>query len=104
MVNALLKGHVRGTDLLDTDRTAAQASVGTEFTDLFGGSLPAPLLSASFAQLTFTGDPLVATMLTEARHAAAAGQLKPIASLADLFDLGPLNKLLRAAGQVTIPG
>ena len=104
MVNALLKGHVQGTDLLNTDRTLAQAAAGTEFTDLFGVSLPAPLLTASFAQITFTNDPLAATMLTETQHAAAAGLLKPTRSLAGLFDLSPLNKLLRAAGQITIPG
>ena len=104
MVNALLKAHVQATDLLTTDRTLAQAAAGTEFTDLFGHSLPAPLLTASFAQITFTNDPLATTMLAEARHAAAAGLLQPTTSLAGLFDLGPLNKLLRAAGQVAVPG
>ena len=102
MVNALLKAHIQATDLLDTDRTMAQAAAGTEFTDLFGHSLPASLLTASFAQLTFTDDPLASTMLAEARHAAVAGLLQPATSLAGLFDLGPLNKLLRAAGQVTV--
>jgi NitT/TauT family transport system substrate-binding protein len=104
MVNALLKAHVQATDLLTTDRTLARAVAGTEFTDLFGHSLPTPLLTTSFAQITFTDDPLAATMLTEARHAAAAGLLKPTRSLVGLFDLGPLNKLLHAAGQVTVPG
>lgn len=46
----------RPTDLLDTDRTLAQATAGIEFTDLFGHSLPAPLITTSFAQLTFTSD------------------------------------------------
>jgi NitT/TauT family transport system substrate-binding protein len=104
MVTALLKGQVEGSDLLNTDRTAAQAAAGTELTDLFGHSLPAQLLTASFAQITFTNDPLAGTMLAEAQHAAAAGLLKPPESLAGLFDLGPLNKLLRAVGQATVPG
>ena len=104
MVNALLRAHVQATDLLETDRTLAQAAAGTEFTDLFGHSLPGPLLTASFAQITFTSDPLAETIMVEARHAAAAGQLKPAVSLAGLFDLGPLNTLLRAAGQVAVPG
>lgn len=104
MVNALLKAHVQATDLLATDRTLAQAAAGIEFTDLFSHNLPAPLLTMSFAQLTFTSDPLAATILAEARRAAMAGLLKPAPSLAGLFDLGPLNKLLRAAGQVTVQG
>jgi hypothetical protein len=58
MVTALLKGQIQGTDLLNTDKTAAQAAAGTELTDLFSHSLPAPLLTTSFAQITFTDDPL----------------------------------------------
>lgn len=103
MVNDLLKAHVQGTYLLTTDRTLAQAAAATEFTDLFGASLPAPLLTVSFAQLTFTSDPLAATMLTETQHAAAGGLLEPTRSLTGLFYLGPLNKLLRAAGLGTVP-
>jgi NitT/TauT family transport system substrate-binding protein len=104
MVTALLKAHVQGTNLLTTDKTSAQAAAATELTDLFGHSLPPPLLAASLAQLTYTNDPLAATVLVEARHAAEAGLLKPTRSLAGLFDLGPLNRLLRAAGQVTVQG
>jgi ABC-type nitrate/sulfonate/bicarbonate transport system substrate-binding protein len=79
MVNALLRAHVQGTDLLDTDRTASQAAAVTAFSDLFGASLPAPLLTASFAQITFTNDPLAATMLAEAREAdkLAGGPFRP---------------------------
>ena len=83
---------------------AAWSPAGTELTDLFGHSLPAPLLAASFTQLTYTNDPLAATVLAEARHAAAAGLLTMPGSLTGLFDLGPLNKLLRAAGQLAVPG
>jgi NitT/TauT family transport system substrate-binding protein len=57
----------------------------------------------SFAQITFTNDPLAATILTETQHSAAAGLLKPTRSLTGLFYLGPLNKLLRAAGLSAVP-
>jgi NitT/TauT family transport system substrate-binding protein len=103
MVSDLLKAHVQGTDLLTTDRTLAQAAAATEFTDLFGASLPVPLLTVSFAQLTFTSDPLAATILTETQHAAAAGLLRTAGALTGLFYLAPLNKLLRAAGLATVP-
>ena len=75
-----------------------------ELTDLFGHRPTARQLTASFAQLTYTDDPLATAMLAQARHAAAAGQLKPVGSLAGLFDLGLLNKLLRAVGQLAVPG
>jgi hypothetical protein len=42
-------------------------------------------------------------VLARARHAAAAGLLKPFPSLTALFDLGPLNQLLRTSGQAQIP-
>lgn len=104
MVGALLKGNVQGNDLLSTERTAAQAAAATELTDLFGQNFPPQLLAASFTQVTYTDDPLAATMLTEAQHAAAVGQLKPLRSLTGLFDLRLLNKLLHAAGQLPVPG
>jgi NitT/TauT family transport system substrate-binding protein len=104
MVTGLLKAQVQASDLLTTDKTAAQAATATELTDLFGHSVPPPLLAASLAQLTYTNDPLASTMLAEARHAAAAGLLTTPRSLTGLFDLGPLNKLLRAAGQLPVPG
>lgn len=104
MVGALLKGHIQGNDLLSTERTAAQAAAATELTDLFGQNFPPQLLAASFTQVTYTDDPLPATMLTEAQHAAAVGQLKAPGSLTGLFDLRPLNELLRAAGQLPVPG
>jgi len=59
----------------------------------------------SAAELTFTNDPLAASVLTEARHAAAAGLLRPLpGSLAGMYDLGPLNTFLRAAGERPVPG
>jgi NitT/TauT family transport system substrate-binding protein len=104
MVTALLKGHIQGSDLLTTDKTAAQAAAATELTDLSDNTIATPLLTASFAQITYTDDPLAATMLAEAQHAASAGLLKPPVSLAGLFDLGPLNKLLHAVGQLPVAG
>lgn len=104
LVTALLKGQVQGTDLLTTDKVAAQAAATAELTDLFGHSRTARQITTGFAQLTYTDDPLATAMLAEARHAAAAGQLKSVASLAGLFDLDPLNRLLRAVGQLAVPG
>ena len=103
-VTALLKGQVQGTDLLTADKAAAAAAAAAELTDLFGHSLPARQLTTSFAQLTFTDDPLATAMLGEARRAGMAGQGTSVDPLAGLFDLGPLNKLLRAVGQLAVPG
>jgi NitT/TauT family transport system substrate-binding protein len=61
--------------------------------------LPTGILTQSFAQLTFTENPLPTSLLSEAQHAAAAGMLRPVSNLDGIYDLGPLNQLLKAAGQ-----
>jgi sulfonate transport system substrate-binding protein len=60
------------------------------------------VLDAAFAQVTFTNDPIESSLLTDANHAVAVGLLKPVSNLTGIYDLGPLNKLLAAAGQPAI--
>ncbi len=43
-------------------------------------------------------DPIASSLATDAQHAVAVGLLKPV-NLAGLYDLGPLNTLLKAAGE-----
>jgi NitT/TauT family transport system substrate-binding protein len=56
-------------------------------------------LSASFKEITFTNDPIASSLATDAQHAVAVGLLKPVNNINGLYDLGPLNKLLTAAGE-----
>ena len=97
-VTALLKGQLQADRFLTADPISAQAALGQRLTAL-GNSLPPAVLDRSFSQLTFTDNPLPGSLLTEAQHAAAAGLLKPVTSLASICDLGPLNQVLKAAGQ-----
>ena len=97
-VIGLLRGQIQADDFIATRRVSAQAIVGQELTARLGSRLPQAVLASSFAQLSYTADPDAASILAEARHAAAAGLIKPVRSLAGLFALGPLNRLLRAAG------
>jgi NitT/TauT family transport system substrate-binding protein len=64
-----------------------------------GKSLSAAIVAASFDQITFTNDPIASSLITDASHATAVGLLKPVSNLSAIYDLGPLNKLLTAAGQ-----
>ena len=97
-VTALLKAQLQADRFLTADRTSAQAVLGQRLTAL-GNGLPPAVLDRSFSQLTFTENPLPGSLLTEAQHAAAAGLLKPVNSLASICDLRPLNQVLQAAGQ-----
>jgi NitT/TauT family transport system substrate-binding protein len=96
-VTGLLQGQVQASEFLAANRVSAQAAVGQRLTAL-GDGLPPGVIARSFAQLTFTNDPLARSMLAEARHAAADGLIKPVRSLDGLYDLGPLNNVLKSAG------
>jgi NitT/TauT family transport system substrate-binding protein len=49
--------------------------------------------------ITFTNDPIASSLLADAQHAAAVGLLTPTKNLSSIYDLGPLNALLKAGGQ-----
>ena len=98
-VSGLLRGQIQADDFIATRRVSAEAIVDQELTARPGIRMPEAVLASSVAQLSFTADPDAASVLAEARHAAAAGLVRPVTSLAGLFDLGPLNTLLRAAGR-----
>jgi NitT/TauT family transport system substrate-binding protein len=98
-VTALLKAQIQADTFLVTNRTDAETEVNAELAILQGARLPAKILTQSFAQIAYTDNPLAASVLAEARHAAAAGLLKPVTSLHGLYDLAALDTLLRAAGQ-----
>jgi NitT/TauT family transport system substrate-binding protein len=101
LVQALLKGHIQAEDQLATRPEAVQAAAQAELASL-GQHLQSRLFAASLAQVRFTNDPLAATISAEAQHAAAAGLIKPAKTLTGLFDLRPLNRLLRAIGQKSV--
>jgi NitT/TauT family transport system substrate-binding protein len=98
-VTGLLKGQIQAENFITTAPASAQTAVNQELAARQGSRLPAPILAQSFAQIAFTNNPLATSILTEARHAATAGLLKPVQQLNAIYDLGALNKLLRAAGQ-----
>jgi NitT/TauT family transport system substrate-binding protein len=98
-VTALLRGQVQAVRYLVTDPVSADKAAGTELAAVGGAALPAAVLAQGFSQVTFTDNPLSATVLAEAAHAADDGMLAPVASLGGLLDLGPLNKILESDGQ-----
>ncbi|HEY1674784.1 MAG TPA: sulfonate ABC transporter substrate-binding protein, partial [Streptosporangiaceae bacterium] len=80
-------------------QSQAEAATNAELTSVLGKGLDPSVLSASFQQITFTNDPIASSLTTDAQHAVAVGLLKPVNNITGLYDLGPLNKLLTAAGE-----
>ncbi len=98
-VSGLLKGQIQANNFINQSKPAAETAANAELTSLTSKSLKPAILAAAFAQITFTNDPIASSLETDAQHAVAVGLLKPVSNLASLYDLGPLNKLLAAAGQ-----
>jgi NitT/TauT family transport system substrate-binding protein len=101
-VTGLLKGQVEANNFIHSDQAAAEAAANAELTSLLGKGLKSSVLSASFKQITFTNDPIASSLITDAQHAVSVGLLTPVSNLTGLYDLGPLNALLKADGQAQV--
>jgi NitT/TauT family transport system substrate-binding protein len=102
VVTDLLKAQVEASAYIASDKSAAEAAANAELATLTGKGLKSSVLAAAFAQVTFTNDPIESSLLTDASHAVSLGLLKPVSNLKGIFDLGPLNALLKADGKPAI--
>jgi NitT/TauT family transport system substrate-binding protein len=101
-VTGLLKGQIEANDFINKNKAAAEASANAELASVLGKGLKPDILSAAFEEITFTNDPIATSLIIDAAHAVAVGLLKPVSNLKGIYDLGPLNKLLQAAGEPTV--
>jgi NitT/TauT family transport system substrate-binding protein len=99
VIDGLLKGQIEANSFINSNKQAAETAADAELAAVSGKSLKTSIVSASFAQVTFTNDPIASSLITDAQHAVSLGLLKPVSDLNGIFDLGPLNKLLAADGQ-----
>jgi NitT/TauT family transport system substrate-binding protein len=100
VINGLLKAQIEATDFISKNKTAAEQAANTELASVNSGkNLKPDVLAASFAQITFTNDPVESALATDVQHAVSVGLLKPVSNLSGIYDLGPLNTLLQAAGE-----
>ena len=98
-VNGLLKGQIEANSYINSNPTAAAQAANAELTKLLGKGLKPNVLSAAVKYITFTNDPIASSLTTDAQHAVAVGLLTPVKNLSGIYDLGPLNALLKADGQ-----
>jgi NitT/TauT family transport system substrate-binding protein len=99
VVSDLLKAQVEANSLIASNKSAAESAANAELAALTGKSLKPAILAAAFDQVTFTNNPIASSLITDAAHAEAVGLLSPVKGLSQIFDLGPLNKVLAADGQ-----
>ena len=98
IVTDLINAQIEANDFIKSNPATAQADANAELASYTGKPLKASIVAAAFKEITFTNDPDAVSLTTDASQAVALGLLKPV-NLNGIFDLGPLNKALAAAGQ-----
>ncbi|MFE6281191.1 ABC transporter substrate-binding protein [Streptomyces sp. NPDC057877] len=98
VVEAVLRGSVRTNEWINANPEEAKASANAALKKLSGKELPAEILDPAWESVTFLDDPLAATLDSQADHAVRAGLLEQ-PDLSGIYDLTPLNEVLRAAGK-----
>ncbi len=100
-VEAVLKASVEANKWINANPDAAKASANKQLETDSGKPLPAAVLDPAWKSIQFIDDPLASTLNTEAAHTVKAGLLeKP--DLKGIYDLTPLNKVLKAEGESTV--
>ena len=73
IVNGLLKGQIDANNFIHQNKSAAETAANAELTSMIGKGLKPAILAASFAQITFTNDPIASSLVADAQHAVAVG-------------------------------
>ncbi|MFF0434465.1 aliphatic sulfonate ABC transporter substrate-binding protein [Streptomyces sp. NPDC004327] len=98
VVEAVLRGSVKTNEWINANQDKAKASANAKLKALSGKALGDKVINGAWPSIQFTNDPLAATLQAQADHAVKAGLLKQ-PDLNGIYDLKPLNKVLKAAGQ-----
>ncbi len=100
-VKALLRAHVESLNWLATHPTQAPTVINARIAADTGKGLDSAVIERALTTVTFSADPQAATFRTLLRHAVSTGTAKG-GSLVGLFDLRPVNQILRATGSATV--
>ncbi|GHH80980.1 aliphatic sulfonate ABC transporter substrate-binding protein [Streptomyces capitiformicae] len=98
VVEAVLRGSVETNAWIAANPDKAKASANAQLKADSGKELPANVLGPAWESIQFVDDPLASTLRTEADHAVKAGLLEQ-PKLDGIYDVRPLNKVLKAAGE-----
>ena len=97
-VKALIRATANAIDAIAADRSAAADVVAKGIETATSKPIKKALVTASFASITFTLDPVASSLRAVADHAAELG-LNKKADLSGIFDLTLVNEVLKAEGK-----
>ena len=103
IVADLVKAQVQANAFIKSNPAQAQADANAELASYTGKPLKPAIVAASFKEITFTNDPDAASLKADADQAVSLGLLKPV-NLSGIYELGPLNQALAAAGEAQVAG
>ncbi|MFJ7070464.1 aliphatic sulfonate ABC transporter substrate-binding protein [Streptomyces sp. NPDC101115] len=98
VVEAVLRGSVKTNAWITANSDRAKASANAKLKELTGKPLGDKVIDGAWPSIRFTDDPLAATLQAQADHAVKAGLLKE-PDLVGIYELKPLNKVLKAEGR-----
>jgi NitT/TauT family transport system substrate-binding protein len=101
VVSNFLKGLVTVVNFTNASPTAAQNAANDALTTLASKPLFENVLVTAWSHLKFTVDPVATAWQSEATHVVQAG-LATSDNIKGIFDLGPLNAILKQAGQPAV--
>lgn len=102
-VKALLEGHLEADEYIRDHEADAKTTVNAAIETLTTKAITGDVLDAAWENLTFTVDPVAASLEESKDDAVALGLLEAI-DLRGIYALAPLNELLKAAGREEVAG
>lgn len=98
-----LRAHVKVTDWIKKNPTAAKQIVNAEIKRITNAALKIEILDDAWTRLDFTYDPISASLFTLADRAFELGFLgKTKPDLSNIYDLKLLNQVLTEQGLATV--
>jgi NitT/TauT family transport system substrate-binding protein len=97
VVKNLVAGQVDANAFINANPDESQQVVNAAIGELSGKAPDPKQTAAAWKTLTFLNDPLAASLRDGAKHAQDVGLLDPV-DLTGIYDLSPLNEVLKAKG------
>ncbi len=102
IVNDLLKALVQSVNWINANEATAPADVNNALAATTGGkALKSDVLRLAWTHISFGLDPFAADLQTNANEAEKLG-FNSSSNIKGILDLGPLNAILKAAGDPTV--
>ena len=98
-IKALIGGEITEIKAIEADPAGSQTALNKALGDLTGKPLQDATITAAFANIEPTWDPLAGTLNTIAENGVAAGTLTEVPDLKGIYDLRQLNAVLAEQGE-----